>query len=386
MNLADAFQNSGPLIRGRNRQDLVTIAAIAQEVASRWVEVEALLSQNKDPSQGAAAFGIYKIDAHAQSNDPNIQWTYDATHVTGQDFGPLAGYAVYFNAFKPAAAVLPLPNDRRVVVVQFPVGDSSQIAILDLEAMDPGSCPSGVDTRRAGSVDGSGLAPGEFGANGGYTLAEALDYLLSSVGPLTAGYVGTGKIVRKSAITPTQFILTVTRDCSLIESVPTYEAEGDNLLDVRGVSGDNRHSIVRADFSALSTYYILHARLMLYCSAINTAYGNNRIQMHPVTTDIGLFDSHATWNKYDATTNWTTAGGTYDSTAAYKSIAAPPYQTGWWEGVCTATVARLASLGNANGEMLLRAVTESGTDAFVRFSDTDVNPGEFHIWAIPANT
>ena len=177
-------------------------------------------------------------------------------------------------------------------------------------------------------------------------------------------------------------ILTVSADCCLIEDNPTYNSEGDNLLDVRGLNAQNRHSIVRFDFSSIAGRRVLHASLQMYCSAISTAYGTNRIQTHPMTENGIFVSAQVTWNIYATASNWSSAGGTYDTATAYKSVVPAPLAVGWWSGNVTPTAQRLVTQGSASGEILLRAVTENGADAMVRFSDSDVNPCELHLWTM----
>lgn len=102
-------------------------------------------------------------------------------------------------------------------------------------------------------------------------------------------------------------------------------------------------------------------------AVLNAQIGLYRTTTDPTTSQLGLYavtrswTTGATWNKYDGTNAWTTAGGDFAATAAYTDTVfggAP----GWENWYPTALVQGWANGTTANRGFLVKQTTEGGTD------------------------
>ena len=80
-----------------------------------------------------------------------------------------------------------------------------------------------------------------------------------------------------------------------------------------------------------NTGTITNVKLFLYLTTKGTQERKKKINLHEITQS-GWTEAGFTWNKYDGTNNWTTAGGDYSATIV-DAISAPPTTATWytWE-------------------------------------------------------
>ena len=125
---------------------------------------------------------------------------------------------------------------------------------------------------------------------------------------------------------------------------------------------------------------VTHASVDLYLdSASTSSYANvDLFQLtQPWTTAV-------TWNDYDGTHAWTTAGGTYNSTAL---AAKKPTTAGWYEWGNSATSLLAQNWLNgttANDGLLLRAATESNNELYTFKSTRQTNLPVLNVFYVDA--
>jgi hypothetical protein len=155
-------------------------------------------------------------------------------------------------------------------------------------------------------------------------------------------------------------------------------------LDVRGISAQDRRSLLSfGSIAGLGTnVYILQAKLRLYCSNIFTPYGVNRMQIHAVT-QTGCVEGQATWNAYSTGNNWTSAGGDHQATNGATLAVPAPLAVGWHSFDIPHTAQYIFGANPTTFDILMRAETENGSDAFVRFTnDASSTPASLWIRAL----
>jgi YD repeat-containing protein len=137
-------------------------------------------------------------------------------------------------------------------------------------------------------------------------------------------------------IDPTVELQGASRDCALTSDTPTLSFCSNSQLWV-GWSGDHdHHSLVKWDVSAIpKDALVLSGDAGLYQSG-STVSVAKAVSIHRITRD---WTNGASWNTYDGTHAWTTAGGDYDPTPA-ASQNDPAYNNGWIDWYPTALVQR----------------------------------------------
>jgi RHS repeat-associated protein len=125
---------------------------------------------------------------------------------------------------------------------------------------------------------------------------------------------------------------------------------------------------------------VKHASLNLYLdSASTTSYAN--VDAYQLTQP---WTNAVTWNKYDGSNAWTTAGGTFVSTAL---AAKKPTTAGWyaWGNSAISLLAQSWLNGTvANDGLLLHAATESNNELYTFDSTRQVNSPQLEVFYINA--
>lgn len=134
------------------------------------------------------------------------------------------------------------------------------------------------------------------------------------------------------------------------------------------VQGGLARTLVQFDLSSIPAgSTILSAQLSLY----HTAGGSDTVSAYrvtkPWTEGTGVAGSGATWNEYDGATDWTAAGGDYD-TAAGVTIVLPANNT-WATWDLTARTAAWTAGTQSNYGIALVA-NGGGANTFVSSDDT----------------
>jgi RHS repeat-associated protein len=127
---------------------------------------------------------------------------------------------------------------------------------------------------------------------------------------------------------PTVILDGATLDCR-IENLSFANTSycSDNRLEIGSEGGgDTDRSLLRFDLSGVlpSDAVVLNADLGLLQVDTSSSSHAQQLEVHRLTR---AFTSAVTWNKYDGTNAWTTAGGDYD--AAVAATATAPATNGW---------------------------------------------------------
>ncbi len=110
-----------------------------------------------------------------------------------------------------------------------------------------------------------------------------------------------------------QMTLNPSGDAQIISDGPTTNYGTHTALDVGEVPAatSTRRSLLKFDLSSLSGKLITSAVLRLYDGGAD--YTNNTRTMYVNRMKRAWTEAGVTWNKYDGTNNWTTAGGMTNS-------------------------------------------------------------------------
>lgn len=173
-----------------------------------------------------------------------------------------------------------------------------------------------------------------------------------------------------------QVTLNPSGDVHIAAIFPTANQDGANL-DVGenfGTTGDIRRALIRFDLSSIqSGSTITGATLRVYDSG--TDLTNNARTMYANRSKRAWTETGATWNKYDGTNNWTTAGGGASSddveTSNIGSVSVPnPPSAGYVSVTLTASAVQEWLDGTfANNGVMLSMGTE--TDDLHRFESSE---------------
>lgn len=152
-------------------------------------------------------------------------------------------------------------------------------------------------------------------------------------------------------IDPTVQLEGAALDCPLSTDVASTSYCGNSGLWVGYASpGDDNHSLVRWDLSAVPAgAAVLEGDFGLYQEGVQSPVAK-RIDMHRVTR---AWTSGASWNSYDGTHAWTTAGGDYDPTPV-ASASVPAQHAGWVDWYSTRLVQQWVTGGLPNNGVLFK--------------------------------
>lgn len=102
-------------------------------------------------------------------------------------------------------------------------------------------------------------------------------------------------------------------------------------MDVYYLSGDkteDRRTIINFDCTLSGWTDLTAATLRLY---VNTSFASAAATMYRCTRPSQWTETGVTWNKYDGTNAWTTAGGDYDGSTPTPKAFTFPASLGWME-------------------------------------------------------
>jgi len=123
-------------------------------------------------------------------------------------------------------------------------------------------------------------------------------------------------------------------DAYIWEKSPDTNYGSDTYLELGGKFGKAQRSIIRFDLSSLPAgSTVTSAKLYLYFYAAtgspNFNIGAHRVNHGAPNYETGWTEAGVTWNKYDGTNNWGTAGGDFNA-AATDTIYVPYSTKGWY--------------------------------------------------------
>lgn len=174
-----------------------------------------------------------------------------------------------------------------------------------------------------------------------------------------------------------QVTLNPDKDVFIVNTAPTTNQAATGFIDVgewKGGASDIRRTLMSFDLSSIPTgSTITAATLRIYDSGTDLA--TNTRTMFANRSKRAWTESGATWNKYDGTNNWTTAGGGASSddveTSSIGSISMPGTEVaGYVEFALTASAVQEWFVGSfTNNGIMLSMGTES--DDLHRFNDSE---------------
>ena len=109
--------------------------------------------------------------------------------------------------------------------------------------------------------------------------------------------------------------LNPTKDAYIANSLPTTNTGGSSFVDAgewKGGSGDARRALLQFNLSPYSGYILSSAKLRVYDTGTDLATNTRTLRAYRLKRSWAEGDSSAgsgaTWNTYDGSNNWGTAG------------------------------------------------------------------------------
>jgi RHS repeat-associated protein len=209
-----------------------------------------------------------------------------------------------------------------------------------------------------------------------FTLNAAATALTLTVDPTWLSAPGRAFPV---TIDPSVSYLSEADGCTISSATPTTASCASSDLGV-GVSGGNvERSLVH--FGGLNTDLPVDAQVL---SAdldlpVDSLSGSVTLNAYPLTR--AYSNSAATWDSYDGTHSWTTAGGDYASTPTVSGVV--PSSGDFDVNVPTATVQAWVDGGQANDGFLLKASNESSGTNLAGFDPSDTYSDFLDVYWTP---
>jgi RHS repeat-associated protein len=122
---------------------------------------------------------------------------------------------------------------------------------------------------------------------------------------------------------------TPTADCTLASATPDASQCSASTLDVGFDGSHASRSALKFDLSAIPPdAIVLNAQLQMYLASASTSTATS-VSAYGLTR---AFSSAATWNRYDGTNSWTSAGGDYAGSPSVSASAGAASATtiSWW--------------------------------------------------------
>jgi len=175
-------------------------------------------------------------------------------------------------------------------------------------------------------------------------------------------------------IDPT-FIIGDIQECYLNAGSPTMSFCGGTALNA-GFDGTNAsRALLQFNLSAIpTTDSVVSAKFLLYLGSASTSNATS-LGVYQLTR---AWTTSATWNTYDGTNSWTTAGGDFSGTAAATTngIAATAV---WYSWSPTALIQGWVNGSISNDGLILKEPTENTTNVLSFNSATGTNPPYLQI-------
>lgn len=129
-------------------------------------------------------------------------------------------------------------------------------------------------------------------------------------------------------------------DAKIDQAIPTKNFGGSTVIGINGLSGGEIRLLARFDTSGVAPGNLLQSAIMrFYVGSITnnlnsartvTAYAISEAWVEGTKTGVGNSDG-ATWVNKNATTAWTSAGGSYGATAVAALGLPATFASGWIE-------------------------------------------------------
>lgn len=151
------------------------------------------------------------------------------------------------------------------------------------------------------------------------------------------------------------------QDCYLKSSTPTTSQCNGTSLNV-GYNGTGiERALLQFNISIPQDANVLESDLAVQLSATSSSAA--AVELHPVTQ---AWTTGATWNAYDGTNAWTTAGGTYSNPATWTTTVGTA--TGTYHWYLTALTQTWVNGSATNDGVLLKAASETTSDELTFYS------------------
>jgi YD repeat-containing protein len=366
-------------------------------------------SADADPALSPAVGGGWTADSHGGSEqfpaslaDP-VKVTRGAAWVSmsllgGAGTGATKGSAVTYTDALPGVAVTYQASDGAVGEdLRLTAADAPSSYAFDLAASD-GVHPV---TERNGTVallDGDdhqlfSLSPSYAFADRDPTVTQKVTTALTTTDggwrvtlSVDATWLRDALADGPVTIDPTVQLQGATKDCYLTSDTPTLSFCADTALYAGWNGTRDRHSLIKWDVSAIpQDALILSGDAGLYQGNSTVSIAKS-LTLHRVTRD---WTNGASWNTYDGTHAWTTAGGDYDPTPA-ATATDPAHNNDWVDWYPTGLIQHWVDGSLPNYGVLVRddGTHTTGQEGFqsTESGNTATEPELDILWTTRAGT
>lgn len=191
-----------------------------------------------------------------------------------------------------------------------------------------------------------------------------------------------------------QVTLNPTADVHITQSIPTSNQNGVGFIDVgeyNGATGDTRRALIKFDLSSIPAGSIItSATFRIYNTG--TDLTDNARTMYANRMKRAWTETGATWNKYDGTNDWATAGGGTNSLdvdfTAFGNVAVTnPPTSGWHEISLTASMVQDWFDGTFTNNGLMLSMGTELNDLQRFHSRNEANPEQLVlVYRVPIHT
>jgi hypothetical protein len=164
---------------------------------------------------------------------------------------------------------------------------------------------------------------------------------------------------------------TVGKDAGIDSDSPTNNSgTGDSFSVITTGGGAPRRSLLQFDISSIPSGSTVDSAILTLKSYQNRLSADscaiNRVTQ--AWTEAGV-----TWNKYDGSTNWATAGGDFDAVA--DATFTPPALTDTTVDITITSLVQEWVNGTANNGMIIKAGTEATTQGTLFYTSDAATAG-----------
>lgn len=151
------------------------------------------------------------------------------------------------------------------------------------------------------------------------------------------------------------------------DAATTNHGTDADFQSIMTAGGSARRAIIKFDISSIPASSVISSATL----TLNTAIGltTDQLSLHRITQ--AWTEGGSTWNTYNGTNNWSTAGGDYDAVA--DATATPSATTAGTDVTFTVTtlIQELVD-GTTNNGFLIKLTSETGNTKGVSFDSSTV--------------
>lgn len=156
-------------------------------------------------------------------------------------------------------------------------------------------------------------------------------------------------------------------DCFIRSNAPTSNIDSDPMKVGWRTGPVTDHGLIKFTLPSIAGT-ISQVSLFLYMES-NEDTQTQSIEVHQLTRD--FTSSLATWNTYDGTNNWTSAGGDYSGTVIHATNSVATSSTQQWDLMGGSSTNPLTLSFGDTVRLLLKRATESGTTATYDYASSE---------------